>query len=135
VSVNVKRGMDTNKIHEKISQFWLAKSSAFFFEIPWKKKKYSPNFLIFLFFYFSNFLIFLLSKCDLRTRLHNFFMYIIMVSRTIWKNIHSWVFQTLVLRTHSILIVFEKLTRAFFFPNCTRNHISYTHNECLWLQW
>ena len=80
----------------------------------YSEKKNNPNFLIFLFFYFSNFLIFLLSKCDLRTRLHNFFMYI-MVSRTIWKNIHSWVFQTLVLRSHSILIVFEKLTRAFFF--------------------
>ena len=37
----------------------------------------------------------------------------------IWKNIHSWVFQrlqiSLVLRTHAILIVFEKLTRACFF--------------------
>jgi hypothetical protein len=41
----------------------------------YSEKKNNPNFLIFLFFYFSNFLIFLLSKCDLRTRLHNFFMY------------------------------------------------------------
>ena len=42
-----------------------------------------------------------------------------MVSRAIWKNIHSWVFQrlqiALVLRTRAILIVFEKLTRACFF--------------------
>ena len=42
-----------------------------------------------------------------------------MVSRAIWKNIHSWVFQrlqiALVLRTRAILIVFDKLTRACFF--------------------
>jgi hypothetical protein len=41
------------------------------------------------------------------------------VSRAIWKNIHSWVFQrlqiALVLRTRAILIVYEKLTRACFF--------------------
>ena len=41
-----------------------------------------------------------------------------MVSRAIWKNIHSWVFQrlqiTLVIRSRVILTVFEKLTRACF---------------------
>ena len=40
-----------------------------------------------------------------------------MVSRAIWKNTHSWVFQkpqtALVLRTRVILIVFEKLTCAW----------------------
>jgi hypothetical protein len=35
------------------------------------------NFLNFLFFKFLNFLKFLISKCDLHTWLHNFFMYII----------------------------------------------------------
>ena len=55
-----------------------------------------------------------------------------MVSRAIWKNIHSWDFQrleiALVLRTRAISIVFEKLTRACFFQiACTRNHtITYT---------
>jgi hypothetical protein len=43
-----------------------------------------------------------------------------MISRAIWKNIHSWVFQrlqiALALQTHAISIVFEKL-----FSNCTRN--------------
>jgi hypothetical protein len=42
-----------------------------------------------------------------------------MISRAIWKNIHSWVFQrlqiALALQTHAISIVFEKLIRAFFF--------------------
>ena len=35
-----------------------------------------------------------------------------------------------VLRTRAISIVFEKLTRASFFPNCTRNHtiITYTNS-------
>ena len=41
-----------------------------------------------------------------------------MVSRSIWKNRHSWVFQrpqsALILPTRAILIVFEKLTRACF---------------------
>jgi hypothetical protein len=41
------------------------------------------------------------------------------VSRAIWKNLHSWVFQrlqiALILRTGAILIVFEKLTPACFF--------------------
>ena len=69
-----------------------------------------------------------------RMRLHTFHVYYwisnSMVSRAIWKNIHSWVFQrlqiALVLWTRAILIVFEKLTRALFFPNCTRNH-TYTN--------
>ncbi len=59
-----------------------------------------------------------------------------MFSRAIWKNIHSWVFQrlqiALVLRTCAISIIFEKLTRACFCPNCTRNHtITYTRNTCM----
>ena len=56
------------------------------------------------------------------TWLHNFSCILLLsnstVSRGIWKNIHSWVFQrlqiALVLRTGAILIVFEKLTRACF---------------------
>jgi hypothetical protein len=66
------------------------------------------------------------------------------VSSAIWKkNIHAWVFQrlqiALVLWTRAILIVYEKLTRACFFPNCTRNHtiITYTKrsicNACKYL--
>jgi hypothetical protein len=58
-----------------------------------------------------------------RMRLHTFHVYYwisnSMVSRAIWKNIHSWVFQrlqiALVLWTRAILIVFEKHTRACFF--------------------
>ena len=74
--------------------------------------------------------------CDLRTHATAYFFHVYywisnsMVSRAIWKNIHSWVFQrlqiALVLWTRAILIVFEKLTRALFFPNCTRNH-TYTN--------
>ena len=57
-----------------------------------------------------------------------------LVSRAIWKNRHSWVFQrfqmALVLWTRVILIVFQKLTRAYFFPNCTRNHtMTYTNTS------
>jgi hypothetical protein len=47
------------------------------------------------------------------------------IVRVWWvTSINSWVFQRLplVLRTRAILIVFEKLTRACFSPNCTRNH-------------
>ena len=53
-----------------------------------------------------------------------------MVSRAIWKNTHI----ALVLRGRAILIIFEKLTRACFFPNCTRNRIitnTNTNTVCL----
>jgi hypothetical protein len=85
---------------EKISPFWLAKSRAIFWNTVPKK------FFIFLFFYFSNFLILLISKCDLRTWLHNFLMHIIN------KKKHTFVSFS----KTSIFIVFEKLTRACFFP-------------------
>ena len=41
------------------------------------------------------------------------------ISRAIWKNMQSWVFQrpqvTFVVWTCAIMIVFEKLSRAYFF--------------------
>jgi hypothetical protein len=53
------------------------------------------------------------------------------------KNIRSWIFQrlqiALVFRTRTIFIVFEKITRACFFSNCTQNHtiFTYTNTELL----
>jgi hypothetical protein len=88
-----------------------------------QKMKYSANFLIFLvflIFYFSNFII---SKCAYARTCIIFSCILLisnsMVSRAIWKDIHSWVSQrlqiALVLRIRAIMIVFEKLTRACFF--------------------
>jgi hypothetical protein len=58
-----------NNIHKKfLSSDWLRAVQCFRNTVPkneihqWRKKKYSGNFLI---FYFSNLLIFLISKCDL----------------------------------------------------------------------
>jgi hypothetical protein len=61
-----------------------------------QKMKYRANFLIFLILYFSNFLI---SKCDLRTWLRNFSC-ILLISNS--------------MVSRSILVVFEKFTRACF---------------------
>ena len=90
-------------------------------KMKYNAKKIQLKFLNFLFFKFLNFLLRIkISKCDLRTWLHNFSCILLisnsMVSRAIWKN-------TLVLRTRAVLIVFEKLTHVHgFLPNCTRNH-------------
>jgi hypothetical protein len=49
---------------------WLRAVQFFCNTVPMKysvKNKYRANSLIFLIFYFSNFLIFLISKCDLGT--------------------------------------------------------------------
>jgi hypothetical protein len=49
---------------------WLRAVQFFRNTVPMKysvKNKYRANSLIFLIFYFSNFLIFLISKCDLGT--------------------------------------------------------------------
>lgn len=57
----------------------------------------------------------------------NCFMYNIPILVQFGRNIHSRVIQiTLVVRTGAILILFEKLTRAFFPGNCTQNHAYYT---------
>jgi hypothetical protein len=88
----------------KISQFWLAKSN--FFEIRCQKR----NTATFLIFYFSNFLIFLISKCMWLTQVTaQFFMYIINKKL---DALHSCNFDSL-WKTHSCMV---------FFPNCTRNH-------------
>jgi hypothetical protein len=84
-----KEYYDANNIHEKfLNSDWLTAVRCF-----WnteQKMKYGAkkrntvqlflnffNFLNFLFFKFLNFLNFLISKCDLHTWLHNFFMYVI----------------------------------------------------------
>ena len=64
------------------------------------------------------------------------------VSRAIWKNMHSSVFQrpqiALVLWTRAILIVscyFEITHLCVFFPNRTRNHAITDTNNIYWTFW
>jgi hypothetical protein len=123
------------------SQFWLAKSSAIFSNYSAKKMKYSANFIDYFGFLICSkyetitngykiqqFPAEIIQKKEKHLGIFRsdciFFSCILlinngMVSRAIWKNIHSWVFQrlqiALVLRTRAILTVFENLTRACFF--------------------
>jgi hypothetical protein len=107
-----ERGSQAKWRNYRKGVFWLTKSSVIVSkysatnEIQCKKEircKFLnlKFFLIFLIFYFSNFLIFLISKCDLLyARDCIIFSCILlicdsMVSRAIWKNIHSWLFQRL----------------------------------------
>jgi hypothetical protein len=109
-----RSGLDFHEIFHSISsELWACQKIKY----SAKKKGIQCKFRNFLNIYFSNFLIFLISKCDLRTWLHNFSC--ILLSCNL-KNIHSWVFQrlqiALVLRTRAILIVFEN-SLVHVFPN------------------